>query len=111
MRLPEEHDERDSKMIDGTYKIRVDVPIGRKDGLVVLRSNGDTMTAEIDAPVVGKQQMQGQLDGDTFTAEGTSKVKLMGKVEYTLKGEVTGDDLRIDIHTNKGDLTLKGVRA
>ncbi len=98
-------------MIDGTYAIKVDVPLGRKDGTVVLRTDGSVMTAQIDAPVVGKQQMQGRVDGNTFTAEGSTRVKLMGKIQYTLTGEVTGNDLRIDIQTNKGEVTLKGVRV
>ena len=98
-------------MIDGTYRIQVDVPFGRKEGTVVLRTEGDAVLADIDAPVVGKQHIEGKASGDTFTAEGSGKIKLMGKIDYTLEGEVSGDDLRIDIHTNKGELKLEGVRA
>lgn len=98
-------------MLDGTYKIKIDVPFGRKDGTVELSTNGDTVSAEIDAPIVGKQHMEGHAEGDTFTAEGSKKVKLMGKIDYTLKGEVSGDNLHIDISSNKGNFTLDGTRA
>ena len=98
-------------MIDGTYKIKVDVPFGRKDGTVVLRTKGDVAYADIDAPVVGVQSIEGKADGDTFTAEGQGKPKILGKIQYSLKGQVVGDDLRINISTNKGEITLKGVRA
>ena len=98
-------------MIDGTYKIKVDVPFGRKDGTVILRTDGDVVTADIDAPVVGKQHVEGHAEGDTFTAQGSGKIKLMGKIDYSLKGKVSGDKLSIDIDSNKGEFKLEGVRA
>lgn len=98
-------------MIDGTYKIGVDVPFGRKDGTVALRTEGDVLYAEIDVPILGKRSGQGKVDGDTFTAQGSGKVKLLGTIEYTLEGKVTGDNLHIDIQSNKGGLVLDGVRV
>ena len=98
-------------MIDGTYKIQVDVPFGRKEGTVVLRTEGDAVFADIDAPIVGKRHVEGKAAGDAFTAEGSGKVKLVGKIDYTLEGEVAGDDLRIDIHSSKGEFKLAGVRV
>ena len=98
-------------MIDGTYKIKVDVPFGRKEGTIVLRTEGDVAYADIDAPIIGKQQVEGRAEGNTFSAQGSMKVKLMGKVDYTLTGEVSGDDLRIDIKSSKGEATLWGARV
>ena len=98
-------------MIDGTYKIKVDVPFGRKEGTVVLRTEGNTVYADVDAPLVGKQHGQGQVDGDTFTAQGSGKIKLVGVVDYTLVGRVTGDALHIDVQSSKGELALDGVRV
>ena len=98
-------------MIDGTYKVHIDVPFGRKEGTVVLRTEGDAVLADIDAPVVGKQHVEGKADGDAFTAEGSGKIKLVGKIDYALKGEVSGDDLHIDIRSNKGEFQLEGVRV
>ena len=45
------------------------------------------------------------------TPAGSGKIKLVGKIDYTLEGEVAGDDLRIDIHSSKGEFKLQGVRA
>ncbi len=98
-------------MIDGTYKIKVDVPFGRKEGTVVLRTEGDVLYADIDAPLIGKQCVQGHAEGDTFTAQGSGKIKLIGQVDYTLKGEVSGDNLHIDVQSNKGELELNGTRV
>ena len=98
-------------MIDGTYNIKIDVPFGRKEGTIVLRTQGDTVFADIDAPLIGKAQVQGKSDGNTFTAEGSGKIKLVGKVDYTIKGEVSGDTLHLDIHSTKGDFKIEGMRV
>ena len=64
-------------MIDGTYSFEVEVPFGRKTGSVTLRTEGDVAYADIDAPIIGKQHMEGQVEGDTFTAQGSKKIKLV----------------------------------
>ena len=98
-------------MIDGTYSFEVEVPFGRKTGSVTLRTEGDVAYADIDAPIIGKQHMEGQVEGDTFTAQGSKKIKLVGTIDYTLKGELIGDILHITLHTSKGDYELDGVRV
>ena len=98
-------------MIDGKYKFEVGVPFGRKEGTIVLRTEGDAAFADIDAPVIGKNHMEGQVDGDTFTAQGSSKIKFMGNVEFTAVGTVSGDNLHVDIKSNKGDFVIEGVRV
>ena len=98
-------------MIDGTYKLKVDVPFGRKEGTVVLRTEGDDVHAEIDAPIVGKQCGQGKVDGDEFVAKGSGKFKLVGTIDYTIRGKVSGDNLHIDVQSSKGEIKLDGVRV
>lgn len=98
-------------MIDGTYKIKVDVLFGPKNGTVVLRTEGDTTYADINAPIVGKQTVKGHVEGNTFTAKGSGRILLLGKVDYDLKAKVSGDNLHIDIESNKGSIALEGKRA
>ena len=98
-------------MIDGTYKIKIDLPFGRKDGTITLRTEGNTLFADIDAPLIGEAHVQGTASGNTFAAEGSGKIKLVGRVDYTITGEVSGNELRLDIHTNKGDFKFEGVRV
>ena len=102
---------RDAEMIDGRYKIKVDVPFGRKDGTIALRTEGEAVIADIDAPIVGKQHVEGRAEGDAFTAQGSGRISLVGRVDYTLKGEVVGDGLRIDIQSSKGAFKLEGTRV
>lgn len=98
-------------MIDGTYEIKVKTPLGHKSATVVLRTEGETLFADIDAPLIGKRSAEGRVEGDTFTAEGSGKLKFVGQIDFTLKGEVSGDDLHVEIESNKGNLTLEGVRV
>ena len=98
-------------MIDGTYNIEFDTPLGRKKGTVVLRTEGEVVFADIDAPLLGQKSMQGHFEGDAFTAEGSGKIKLIGKVDFTLQGKVEGDSLHVDIKSNKGDYVLEGTRV
>ncbi len=97
-------------MIDGTYKIGVDVLFGHKEGTVTLRSEGDKAIADLDAPIIGKRHVEGKLEGDSFTMRGSGKIKLVGEVEFTLKGVVEGDNLHINIDSNKGEFKFEGVR-
>ena len=99
-------------MIDGTYKILIDFPMGRsKEGTVTLREESGIVYADLDVPFVGKKHAEGRVEGNTFTGQGSEKLKLLGKVDYTVKGEVSGDYLRIEIQSNKGDYTFEGVRV
>ncbi|MBE6473541.1 MAG: hypothetical protein E7Z99_08255 [Coriobacteriaceae bacterium] len=98
-------------MLGGAYQIEVDTPFGRKPGLVVIRTDGDVGTVEIDAPLVGKQRLEVRVEGDSFTAEGTFKMKLVGKLSYALAGQVEDDELRVSIASSKGTFELTGKRV
>ena len=98
-------------MIDGTYNIIFDSALGRKQGTAVLSTDGDKLIADIDAPIIKKQHVEGRVEGDGFTAEGTFKLLLLGKITYTLRGKVDGDELRIDIDSSKGPFEVTGTRV
>ena len=98
-------------MIDGVYNVQVSGAIGNKSAKVGLRTEGDTVAIDLDAPMLGKRQAQGALNGNAFTASGVYKIPLLGKIEYDMEGEVEGDELRATIHTSKGDLNIVGSRA
>ena len=97
-------------MIDGTYAVEYDTPLGHKLGMVTLRTEGKKAFADIDAPIVGKRTMKGEADGDKFTAHGAGKLKIVGEIEFTIEGQVFGDDLHVVIHSNKGEYDIVGVR-
>ena len=98
-------------MIEGTYLLQVDTPLGRKEGIAELVANGGQLEACVDAPIIGKQEATGTLDGNRFTASGEIKVLLKGKVHYSLEGEVDETGVLVaKLVTNKGDFTVLGAR-
>ena len=99
-------------MLDGTYKLAIDTPLGTKPGMVRLRVEGDKVKGAINAPVVGRQRFVGSLEGeDAFSAEGTLGLMFMGRIGYSLHGAVDGDSIRVTIESSRGDFNFDGVRT
>ena len=98
-------------MVDGTYKVNIETPLGVKPAAIAIRSQGDKVFGEVDAPIIGKQRVEGALGpNDTFTARGTIRLMLAGKVDYSLRGQVKGDSLLVSLESNKGNVELAGTR-
>ena len=97
-------------MIDGTYKTKIDLPIGHADFDLTLRTEGEAVFAEANAPVIGAISVEGKLKDGGFGIEGSLKLKLLGTIDYTVDGEVTGDNLHMVANTSKGEYILDGVR-
>ena len=98
-------------MLDGMYDLNVDMPLGKKKGKVSITTQGDDVVLDLEAPLIGKQSITGKLQPPNgFTAGGSMRVKLVGKVDYTAEGKVEGDQLTGVIHSSKGDLTITGTR-
>lgn len=98
-------------MLEGTYEVEFDSPLGRKKGTVKLSVEGTRAIADIKAPVVGKQHLVGTADGDTFSGQGKLKSLLLGEVGYTIDGRVEGDTLIANVCSDKGNLELVGNRV
>ena len=98
-------------VVEGTYFLQVDTPLGRKEGTAELVVRGNVLDARVDAPIIGKQQAAGVLNGNSFTANGEIKVPIKGKVGFALKGEVGADGILVaQLSTSKGDFTVFGAR-
>ena len=99
-------------MIDGTYLLQVDTPLGRKEGMAELITHGDQLEVHVDAPIIGKQSATGALNGNAFSASGEIKVLLKRKIEYTLEGEVDESGVLVArMKTSEGEFTVFGARA
>ena len=98
-------------MVDGTYFIEVDTPLGRKTGTAVLVSHGEVLEAKVEAPIIGKQEATGSVNGNSFSASGAVKIPLKGELHYTIEGEVGDDEVVVAmLKTSKGDFTIFGAR-
>ena len=99
-------------MIDGTYEATIDTILGSQTGAVSLRSEGAKMLADLDAPVIGRQLIRGQLESENvFNAEGVFGLGFFGMLSYALRGEVEGDRLRIVLASGRGEYVIDGNRV
>ena len=98
-------------MIDGTYNIYIDALLGQGRGKVTITTEGDTAIANISAPVIGRQRVRGKVQDDTFTAKGSRIVFPLGKLDFKIRCQVIGDDVQVDIKSNRGNFKFKGARA
>ena len=97
-------------MIDGTYLVEVDTPLGRKSGMLVMSTKGNKLEAQVDAPIIGKQQAFGKVDGQNFSVSGAVKVLLKGEITYSVEGTVSDGLLIATLKSSKGDLQMVGAR-
>ena len=99
-------------MLDGSYVVEVDTPLGKKEGAVELKTSGAQLNISVDAPTIRKQTAVGTATGSSFTVEGTLKLLLIGKVPYTIEGNVSDDGiLTATLKSSKGDFAIMGARV
>lgn len=98
-------------MLDGTYFMEMDTPLGHKKGTLGIRTEGEKAYAHIDAPLIGKKEFECQTEGDSFDFDGSFKVRLLGSITFKAHGTVEGDVIHMAIETNKGTVHLDGKRV
>jgi carbon-monoxide dehydrogenase large subunit len=95
--------------IDGTYKIETDTPMGKQEGTLVLKTDGDKLSGTAES-MMGKQEFTGTISGDslTWTMKMTSP---MGDMELVWTAKVTGDAIAGEVKAgNFGSSPFKGKR-
>ena len=96
--------------MDGTYEITVKTGKGSKTGTVELVCAGEAVHAKLDAPILGKVEVDGTAGpDDTFVLNGTLRV-LFKRVNYTVEGQVVGDTLNATVKTSEGSVSVSGSR-
>ena len=86
-------------MIDGTYKIQMDSPVGVKEGTTVLITSGEKLTGSLTAMGVQIDIENGKVTDNSFTFGG----KLVG-------GSVEGDTIQGIAHIANRDFVFTGTR-
>lgn len=97
-------------MIDGKYKVSIDSPMGVINGVIGLKTNGDSLSGYIEAMGTKNEFTGGKLIGNKCTFTGQIKT-ILGSIQYNVTGEVNGDVLDITANTNKGNFMIQGKRT
>ena len=97
--------------VDGTYRVELDMPMGKIESKLTLQTEGGTLSGNISSPMGTMEFSGGTVNGDDISWEMEINSPL-GKVnlEYTLK--VSGDDISGEVKAgNFGSSLLKGKRV
>lgn len=97
-------------MLDGTYDVKAKTPLGKKQGTLVLATEGDVCHADLS--IIGmNKHLVGTINGQEVTFEGTVNLPFpIGKTNFTLTGTVEGDVLSGVCKTKKFSFDVSGTR-
>ena len=97
-------------MLDGTYRLTVNTRLGEITVTIDIAVTGEVADITASVPKFGKHHVTGIARGDSFAAKGKVRIPILGRIEYVVAGHVTGDDLLIQLETNKGDRAVHAQR-
>lgn len=97
-------------MIDGTYGIMMQTPIGQVRGVLTLKTNGEQLSGILKA--MGKQHpfSGGNVQGEACAFSSVFQTPL-GTIPLSVKGTVHGDIFRATARTQWGMITATGKRV
>lgn len=98
-------------MLSGTHKVELATPLGVKSGRVVIEERDGAALLKLDAPLIGKRQVTGTCSGNSFSAQGVVKSRLIGTHEYSVEGVVEGDELSCVLITGGNSYQVTGTRV
>jgi hypothetical protein len=95
--------------ISGTYKTGANSPMGRIEGLMILRTEGEALTGTMTGMGNAIEFQNGKVSGDDFEFEVTPQTP-MGSMTITVKGTVDGDRISGNFITGFGQMPFEGTR-
>ena len=98
-------------MVQGTYKVSADTPMGRKSGTLVLSGSDAALHAKLKVALLGTFEADGSAQGSAFSFSGTVKIPLVGSGSYQLDGIVEGDRLEAVCRAKGADIVVTGTRV
>ena len=96
--------------ISGTYKTSANSPMGKIEGLMTLRAEGDALTGAMSGMGDAVEFQNGKVSGDDFEFEITPQTP-MGPMKLTIKGTASGDRISGSFITGFGQMPFEGTRA
>jgi hypothetical protein len=78
-------------VIDGTYQIQLDTPVGKQDIKAVLKTEGNKLIGSSDS-LLGKLDFTGVVKGDTFSWDMVISGSV-GSMKLEFTGKLSGDEI------------------
>ena len=95
--------------MEGTYYSKINTPKGIIEGKMTLKQDGNRLSGKVEA--MGMQTIfnNGIVNGNTCKFSGTIQTILFN-IKYEAIGTLKGNELTLDVTTNKGKFKLTGTR-
>ena len=98
-------------MLEGTYVVTAQTPIGAKRGEVTFaRAAGGALRATLAVKGLGIKLTRASAEGDSFELAGTISHFLMGSAPFTCEGSVEGDRISAVARSGSVSISLSGAR-
>ncbi len=96
--------------VDGTWNVKLNTPMGERDGTMKLATDGGALSGTFDGPQ-GQQELAGTADGDAITMKGDVSGP-MGEMTIEWDGAVDGDSISGKVKFGSfGEGSFSGTRA
>ncbi len=96
--------------VEGTYKIRVDTPVGVQEGKMTLIADGDSLKGRLENAAGSLEFTDGKVKGNSV--EFTVKIKTpMGQLKALVTGVVAGNKFSGVVKLPIGSAQIDGVRV
>jgi hypothetical protein len=95
--------------VDGTYNIEINTPIGKQQGKLTLKEEGDKLTGRVEASL-GEKNFTGTVNGNNiaWSMEFSSP---MGKMKLDFKGTISGKVISGEVKAGSfGTSTFSGSK-
>lgn len=96
-------------MLDGTYKLSLNTPIGPLSGNIRLYTNGNNVQGILETMGMKSNFNGSKLSNDKCQFSGNLNTP-MGKLNYNATCTVAGNKLELDVATSQGSFKLEGIR-
>ena len=98
-------------MIDGTYEVQIDTPMGAQTATLILKTDGNSLGGATVSQLGRAEFSGGTVDGDNVSW--TMKVDTpLGEMDLQYQGKVTGDDISGQVVLGSfGTNPFRGKRA
>ena len=95
--------------MDGKYSIVLNTNMGVERGILVVNTNGDTLSGYIVARGVNNYFNNGKKIGNKFEFSGEIKVMFM-RIQYYATGVIKGNKIEGFAKTKYGNFAMKGTK-
>lgn len=95
--------------MDGTYISKIKTPMGVIDGKLVLKTEGNSISGNIEAMGMKSSFNKGIVNGNTCKFSGIIK-SFIGNISYEAIGTINGNEMRVVANTNKGRFEFIGTK-